>query len=96
MQKRLDVIHAFAEDDKTKFQDYLKEKGLEFNKSKEELTEEFQNRLQAARDRVDHRSQKMRKHATRILSRNPGSVSFKHKAEFESIKERINELRKTK
>ena len=72
------------------------EKGLEFNKSKEELTEEFQNRLQAARDRVDHRSQKMRKHATRILSRNPGSVSFKHKAEFESIKERINELRKTK
>ena len=96
LQKRLDVIHAFAEDDKTKFQDYLKEKGLEFNKSKEELTEEFQNRLQAARDRVDHRSQKMRKHATRILSRNPGSVSFKHKAEFESIKERINELRKTK
>ena len=96
LQKRLDVIHAFAEDDKTKFQDYLKEKGLEFNKSKEELTEEFQNRLQAARDRVDHRSQKMRKHATRILSRNPGSVSFKHKAEFESIKERINELKKTK
>ena len=48
----------------------------------------------SAKDRVEHRSQKMRKHATRILSRNPGSVSFKHKVEFDSIKERLNEFKK--
>ena len=69
---------------------------MQYNKNKEELTKEFEAKLQAAKNRVEHRSQKMRKHATRILRRNPGSVSFKHKAEFESIKERVNALRKCK
>lgn len=53
IQKRLDVIAAFAEEDK----------------------------------------EKMRKRASRILRRNPGSVSLRHKEELESIKEYLASLK---
>ena len=96
MQKRLDVIHAFAEDDKQKFEDYLKEKNMQYNKSKEELTKEFEARLQAAKDRVANRSEKAKTHATRIIRRNPGSISYKHKEEFEAIRKRIEERMQSK
>ena len=96
IQKRLDVIHAFAEDDKEKFEDYLKEKNMQYNKNKEELTKEFEAKLQAAKDRVANRSEKAKTHATRIIRRNPGSISYKHKEEFEAIRKRIEERLQSK
>ena len=96
LQKRLDVIHAFAEDDKQKFEDHLKEKNMQYNKSKEEITKEFEAKLQAAKDRVANRPEKAKTHATRIIRRNPGSISYKHKEEFEAIRKRIEERMQSK
>ena len=71
---------------KQKFEDHLKEKNMQYNKSKEEITKEFEAKLQAAKDRVANRSEKAKTHATRIIRRNPGSISYKHKEEFEAIR----------
>lgn len=89
IQKRLDVILAFAEDDKEKFQDYLREKGIQLTQNREELTQELQSKLTASKEHIEQHSQKMRRHASRILRRNPNSVSLRHSDEFEAMKQYI-------
>lgn len=84
LQKRLDVVLAFVEDDKIKFQEYLKEKGEQLAESKEALEQELQEKLAASKARIE--SQKMRLHASRIVRRNPSSVSTRHTFDFDSLR----------
>lgn len=84
LQKRLDVVLAFVDDDKEKFQAYLREKGEQFADGKEEFERELQEKLQSARARIE--SQKLVRHADRILRRNPSSVSVRYKLDMDSLR----------
>ncbi len=84
LQKRLDVVLAFVEDDKTKFQEYLKEKGEQLAESKEALQQELQEKIEASKARAA--SQKVYTHASRIVRRNPGSMSVRHTFDFDTLR----------
>lgn len=84
LQKRLDVIIAFVEDDKAKFEEYLREKGEQISESKEALEREIEEKMAAAKARIE--SQKMRIRAARIVRRNPRSVLIRHTFDLDTIR----------
>ncbi|MGN0368357.1 MAG: hypothetical protein ACI4EK_06190 [Wujia sp.] len=92
LQKRLDVVLAFVEDDKEKFLEYLKEKGEKLAESKEALELELREGIEAARTRYE--SQKVRLRAARIVRRNPSSTTVRHKFDFDELREYRKNMRK--
>lgn len=92
LQRRLDVVLAFVEDDKEKFLEYLKEKGEKLAESKEALELELREGIEAARTRYE--SQKVRLRAARIVRRNPSSTTVRHKFDFDELREYRKNMRK--
>lgn len=90
MQKRLDVLIAVAEDDKSKRQEKREESREEIRArienakaELEQLRAEFENVKQSYAERT----KAYRKRAMYILKRNPGTVSKRHKLNREQLRE---------
>lgn len=79
LQKRVDVLMAFINDDKEKLQEKLESSKAELERIKLELT--------GAREKYIDRIEKYKKNANRVIKRNPGSTSGKHRVEFNEIRE---------
>lgn len=79
MQKRIDVLMAFVNDDKEKLQEKLENSKAEIERIKLELA--------GAREKYIQKIEKYKKNANRVIRRNPSSTSKKHIVEFNEIKE---------
>ena len=92
LQKRLDVLIAVAEDDKTRRQERIAESKEELQEWIAESKEEFQEKLAKAKAELEQakqsyaeRTQAYRKRAMHILKRNPGATSKRHKLNKEEL-----------
>lgn len=79
LQKRIDVLMAFLNDDKEKLQEKIESSKAEISKLRLELAE--------AADKYNAKIAKYKNNAKRIIRRNPGSTSKRHRIEFDEIRE---------
>ena len=90
MQKRLDVLIAVAEDDKSKRQEKREESREDIRarieNAKAEL-EQLRAELENVKQSYAERTKAYRKRAMYILKRNPGTVSKRHKLNREQLRE---------
>ncbi|MDY3919497.1 MAG: hypothetical protein SOZ59_10945 [Candidatus Limivivens sp.] len=85
IQKRVDVLIAVVEDDKEKFRERL-EQNLDHVKAAREL-EGLKQEIERLRQQGIPGKDRLYRQASRILKRNPGSISAKYKKALEEMKE---------
>ena len=82
MQKRLDVIIAFANDDYANWQNMVAEKQKEF----ESEIDKIKNGIKEFTDKFYNKNTKENRRVMNIMKRNPGITSQNHNYEIEKLK----------
>ena len=82
MQKRMDILYAFAEDDYKALHESIDKRKEEYEEERERLRE----KLEEARVRFETQKQKNYIRAKHVLKRNPSLTSLQHNFELDKLK----------